>query len=625
MNAQPKGLWEQLVNEPRRFLLWLAGLSLAMLGLLLGAEAMLHHTPPLSLGFRSVFAFLLLASVTGFLFGFFGFFLALIPPLTPLFRWLVRRSVFLAACLITLVALFYALENWRGKLAWEGFKREAAAMREPVELHDIIPPQPSDYQNAAAAPLFKPLRNEFDPEWQRLHTGPNGLTNTADHLKLKFRRDNQDDPTEATADWKTGRRANLRAWQDYYRNPPSPQTQAEAAQRNQAERYGLPASVSNASGSITNRVLNEFPTSPHPQSPAMDVLLALSPGDATVEELRAACARPQAQFPLHFEDGFNMLLPHLARMKNLSQFLALRITAELEASQTEKAAADQLLGFRVVNLIRSEPLLISQLVRIAQIQISLNPLWEGLADHRWSAAQLTEFEQALGQYDFLADYQHGMRGERVCCTWTIDYLRRDRLMQVLDLGQGADRGFLEETLGSALFQLIPRGWFDQNKASIGRMHLELILPAVDVQGHQVQPVKVNRLASGIEQGLTQRTPYNYLGSLLLPPLTKASERAAEAQAAVDLARTACVLERHRLALGTYPERLDALTPRFTNQLPHDLITGRSLQYRRTNENSFIVYSVGWNEKDNDGNVARAKDKNHADWKEGDWVWQMPGK
>jgi hypothetical protein len=63
----------------------------------------------------------------------------------------------------------------------------------------------------------------------------------------------------------------------------------------------------------------------------------------------------------------------------------------------------------------------------------------------------------------------------------------------------------------------------------------------------------------------------------------------------------------------------ALVPAFVSKLPHDQITGEAYKYRRTDNGRFILYSVGWNEKDDRG-VPGKKD---FDEKAGDWVWQYP--
>jgi hypothetical protein len=76
---------------------------------------------------------------------------------------------------------------------------------------------------------------------------------------------------------------------------------------------------------------------------------------------------------------------------------------------------------------------------------------------------------------------------------------------------------------------------------------------------------------------------------------------------------ACGLERYRLAHGQYPETLEALVPQFAEKLPHDIIGGQPLKYRRTADSQFVLYSVGWNETDDGGVPGKTIP-------EGDWVW-----
>ena len=624
MNAEPKCTRAKLVEQPYRFFLWLALAAVMLLALCLIVQVSFPGFTP-SPGVQSVFVFGFVGLVCAFLFGFFGFFLALIPPLKPLFRWIVRRSVSLAVCLITLVALAYAVENWRGKRAWENFKEEAKARDESMEWASVIPPPVPDDQNIVMTPLFRELCNEFDPEWRRLHTGPNGVTNEADRLNFKIGREHDPWPKNESANWMIGRRTDLKAWQGYYRNPAPPTADTAMMSPELVARYGVPPSAATTNLSASQGT-GEFPVAPQAQTPAADVLLALSRYDTILDELRAVSTRPHGRFPIRYEDGFNALLPHLARMKGITQFLRLRSAAELEAGRIDEAAADLDLSLRLVDLVRQEPLLISQLVRLAQLQLSLSSLWEGLAEHHWSDAQLAGFERRLGGFDFLADCQKAMRGERAFCISTIDYVRRSRNAEVLGItsdegGTGPDG--VERFLAAVTLHLVPGGWFEQNKVSVGRLHLELMLPAVDLTARQIFPPNVSRLTKTLDERLRNRSPYNWFCGMLLPSLNAASTRFAQGQAGVDLARVACALERHRLAHGQYPETLDALVPQFIAKLPHDVINGQPLKYRRTTDDSFVLYSVGWNVKDDGGTVVLNKDNRNISYKEGDWVWQYP--
>ena len=120
------------------------------------------------------------------------------------------------------------------------------------------------------------------------------------------------------------------------------------------------------------------------------------------------------------------------------------------------------------------------------------------------------------------------------------------------------------------------------------------------------------------------SPFEVFAGYFLPAVARTAMRCAQAQTSADLARVACALERYRLANGTLPESLAALTPKFIETLPHDVINGQPLKYHRTEDGQFILYSVGWNETDDGGKVELTKNGN-ADVKRGDWVWRYPAK
>ncbi len=112
--------------------------------------------------------------------------------------------------------------------------------------------------------------------------------------------------------------------------------------------------------------------------------------------------------------------------------------------------------------------------------------------------------------------------------------------------------------------------------------------------------------------------------MLAPAIGPVVKKLAFAQAIIDLARVACALERYRLAHGEYPQTLDALTPQFIAEVPHDIINGQPLHYRLRPDGQFILYSVGWNETDDGGQIVLTK-KGMVDREQGDWVWQYPAK
>lgn len=588
MSEEPKNIWTKSFKGRTALVVWLAVAAFTiMLGSFIAAS--LNYDKPMS-NWQSGAG--ILAGVC------FAACLFLIYVVWPLSRWLFwrncRRGIFLLACLVTLIALFYAEEDWRGWHAWNTFKHEWEAKGERFDRQSVIPPTVPDDQNFALTPLVATSYGQM-------------LTRDGKEIPWKDRDKNfvnrmamsPGDPADSGkwpkgGNWADGTVTDLKAWQAYYR--------------------GLAAKT------------NEFPVAREPQSPAQDVSLALSKYNSTIEELRQAAQLPYSRFPLEYdkENPWAILLPHLAVLKKCSQTLALRASAELQAGQGDQALADVKLSLRLADAIQTEPFLISPLVRMAMVQITLQPVYEGLADHRWSDAQLAALDAELAKLDFVADYHAAMRGEMILGQiGTMDYLRR-RPEQIASLdGTGSGSPSLPTRI---LLDLIPRGWFYQNQLNCIRPMEELYLPVADTRQRTISPSKTKKADAAVKAQTRRPNAFNVIERMLLPSLGNASRRFAYGQAAVDLARTAIALERYRLAHGEYPGTLDPLTPLFGDKVPHDVINGQPLRYRLNAYGQFVLYSVGWNETDDGGVAVFTKGSTPTvDINRGDWVWKYPQK
>ena len=73
-----------------------------------------------------------------------------------LFSWRgVRRILIVLAWTVTLLALFYGEENWRGRHAWMKYRRALEAGGAQLDYRAFIPKPIPDEQNFAAAPVIK--------------------------------------------------------------------------------------------------------------------------------------------------------------------------------------------------------------------------------------------------------------------------------------------------------------------------------------------------------------------------------------------------------------------------------------------------------------------------------------
>ena len=154
MNEEPKSIWKKSWPTPFLFRAWLILVAATFLIIFI-ISLFLPGGPRSILDWVPALLFFLAASVA----------IATVFLGTWQFaRWLfcwrnLKRSLFALACLATLIALFYAEENWRGKHAWEKFKREGEAKGEKFDFKDFIPPPVPDAQNFALTPVVASCYN----------------------------------------------------------------------------------------------------------------------------------------------------------------------------------------------------------------------------------------------------------------------------------------------------------------------------------------------------------------------------------------------------------------------------------------------------------------------------------
>ena len=438
MNEKPKSIWKKSWTGPHWLRAWLMLAAATFVILLIGAlilpggpHSLLDWVLPLTF---CLGASLVIATVVV------GLWLCI----RYFFNWRNFKRLLLGlACFATLIGLFYAVENFRGKLAWNSFKQEREAKGVNFDLASFIPTPVPDDQNFAMAPIWvESIQAVLGPKQARQLKYPDlGRTNLADRLLLQIWHQSSQQGQPESGDWHKAERVDLKAWQEYFR--------------------------ATTNGLTRNTFTNEFPVAPQPQSPAQDVLLALSKHDAAITDLRQASRLPDSRFPLGYdnENPASIWLPHLAMLKRGSIFLRLHAVAALQNGQAEKAVEDVALALRLMDSIRSEPFLISHLVRLAMLQLTLQPIYEGVADHRWSDAQLAMLDAELAKLDFLADYEFCQRSELALISKDLEYRRRTRDPEYLlyaDYGNSRNRSF-EEELRVFVFRHCPGGWFYQNQ------------------------------------------------------------------------------------------------------------------------------------------------------------------
>ena len=350
-----------------------------------------------------------------------------------------------------------------------------------------------------------------------------------------------------------------------------------------------------------------------------DLLQTLKKFDPELDEISLAVRRPFARFPIRYEDGVSTRIPHLTLLLPLSKIYALRALAELEAGQPDRALEDVESIIGISESFANEPLLISQLLRVSLLSTGLQVLWEGLEKHQWSESQLAALQGRLERIDVLTSVHRAVWYERAISDPKVFAILMGE--GILSLQSPPDR-----TISSECRRFLLKNIQYQNLLSAHQFGEEYLIPAIDPTGRRVD---VGKIKKGELEIMPQKKAYNLYAILMSVGSSTTLHlfsKFAYAQTTVNEAAIACALERYRLAHGAFPDKLDVLVPQYLAKLPHDIINGEPLHYRRTDDGLFVLYSVGWNETDDNGTVGmRDPDSNYRsqDIKQGDWVWHYP--
>jgi hypothetical protein len=155
---------------------------------------------------------------------------------------------------------------------------------------------------------------------------------------------------------------------------------------------------------------------------------------------------------------------------------------------------------------------------------------------------------------------------------------------------------------------MPRGWWRQNMIAYDLAMQQALTNGFNETPARYRSVENARLEAQPQELKQSRSPFRWLAVIGTNNLDKNVSGFAGKANLMPMAGVVCALERYKAEHGAYPETLTALVPKFAAALPTDLYTGQPFRYRRTADCQFLLYSVGPDEKDDDG------------VKGDDWAW-----
>jgi hypothetical protein len=311
------------------------------------------------------------------------------------------------------------------------------------------------------------------------------------------------------------------------------------------------------------------------------------------EALRGALARPQFRFPLQLAAGAGTLMPHLARMKE--EALEFRAEGWLAVQQGDADRAIRSLtnSAGLGQLLRDEPTLISQLVRISSCTLASSQAEHVLTRFQLEAHQLDDLEAAIRRFSQADGFREAMIHERASGVAMFENppMLSAEMNRYEDSPESSDglRLALTAWRVTGLKQLDKRVFLEafEHQLTNAPLNSPERLWAVEAAG-----------SNAIQQ--IHAFPPKIVSGILFPSFSRAAQRFCQLDAHRDSALTAVAIERFRRAHdGALPETLQQLVPTWLPKIPADIFDGQPLRYRRL-DRGYVVYSVGPDRLDDGG-------------------------
>jgi hypothetical protein len=336
---------------------------------------------------------------------------------------------------------------------------------------------------------------------------------------------------------------------------------------------------------------------------AKDLIQATDALKPEFDQIRAALRRPGYYLHSNSEVAWEAPIPNFVAARNLAQVLDARARSFLLLNRPAEAWQELAFMKDFCRCLESNSwTLVSAMIDVAIMGLYLSDIEQGYALRGWTADQAAEIQSELEKVNLIPLYQNCFGGERAA---SLQFLDLSRVVATKLMANSADPGVL-------FYHFIPRGWISQNMKLIALQHQRTI-ESIDVPGARFNPQMSALNQGALARELAYRTPYNFVAMYAMPNAIKAGVTVAKNQTRANLAACAFALERYRVKYGQYPEKLESLAPEFKAKVPHDIVNGEPLKYRREAPDRFILYSIGWDLKDEGGKTSDKSDQ-------GDWVW-----
>jgi hypothetical protein len=379
----------------------------------------------------------------------------------------------------------------------------------------------------------------------------------------------------------------------------------------------------------------------------------LKTNEATLAELRSALAKPVLNNNLDLAQGMKMQFPHLWRGKTLAYWFAGSAQLALREGRLHDASRELVSGITLPRLMAEDRTAISELVRIAIAANAKVDTWEALQADGWTDEDLSAIQKAWESHDFMGGMVRSLEGERIFCDATSELLRMsnddtynlmfssDSKLAAIFSGAEIGNSSWEKSLeslpyGEQIADLVRKqiycrvwrfSWSHQEQLRSAK-NLQRLLELGRIGAKNKSYKAIEDALDKLSSETKEKNIYDqlrYPGPDTLSTLSRTIFKAMQTETDRSLAVCAVALKRYSLHHGKLPATLDALVPEFLPSVPVDFMDGKPVKYRFKSDDTFTLYSVGGDGKDDGGDAALldGRKSTRSLWARKDFVWPSP--
>lgn len=298
---------------------------------------------------------------------------------------------------------------------------------------------------------------------------------------------------------------------------------------------------------------------------------------------------------------YDMKIPDAVKMINAIRLLGIDAVFKAEEGHVQEAIDQIRWAKNLVRKIMDEPLLITGLIAIANMKYLHTCLKQIISGRELDSATLRTLIQDFDPKTWRKKFVRGIQGERV--------FLMENALAVLE----GDMDVLDYNLGDRIFFWIMR---PATKADVlwaqkmfDKVESVTLLPYYEIK----------KSHKDITQEI-ESIPWSFrLSGGLFPNFSSVWLKEAILEAFMGTGKIALACKIYKNQEGYFPENIADLIPGILEEEPMDPFTGDPYIYK-LQENGFMVYSVGSNEKDDEGRATFQVTKLVTE-KDDDWPWR----